>query len=529
MNIFINQLGYLPKGQKHVVTSKKAKNFTIIDNSSLQIVYEGQLHQKKDHTSKETVWTGDFNQLETPGLYHIVIEGLGSSYPFTVETNVYEILLKQSIRFYYLQRCGIAIKDEESGLDHPPCHCDDAQIIRKNEFHDINEKITSRGGWHDAGDYGKYTTTIAYTVAIMLSAYELWPERFYDGQFNIPESGDGIPDILDEARVGIEWLLTMQRPDGAVYHKLSGKKFAEFVSPELDGQTRYIYGINTNDTAKFVAAIAIAARVYRKWDPGFSQQLKESALKAWDFLVKHDYWWDYEKSDDDGSGAYGLRNDDKDRLWAALELATLTDEDHFLKHISQFLKNYQPAAPDWKESAILGLFHYARSNSINPDLRKLLVTKIIKLAREYQKILEASGYRYSLGFEEFKWGSNDHGLSRGIAMIMADFLSPDKGFRETALAQLDFVLGVNPLAKSFVSGIGSDFVRNPHHRWTAATKKIIPGLMAGGPNNHAQSGVEPADSGPFSYADELDSYSSNEPAINYNASLVFMAAACLKL
>lgn len=529
MEIFTNQLGYLPKGQKFIAASKKAGVFTVIDDRNRQVVYRGRMRRRKDPTSEKTIWTGDFTAMDTPGIYHIEIEGLGGSYPFKVDSNINNILLRQSMRFYYLQRCGIALNDGETSLAHPLCHGEDAKIIRKDDFHAENEQIKITGGWHDAGDYGKYTTTTAYAIAVMLSAYELWPERFDDGQLQIPESGNGMPDILDEARFGIEWLLSMQRPDGAVYHKIAGQKFSGFESPDLDTQPRYIYGINTNDTAKFVAVMAIAARVYPKWDLGFSVRLKKAAYKAWDFLSKNDYYWDYDVNDNKGSGPYGLTNDRYDRLWAAFELAVLTGDNRFLTDISETLKEYQPSAPDWRESAIFGLFHYAKLNRIKPGLKKLISNKVVDAARYYLKLSESSGYRYTLKFNDFRWGSNDHGLSRGITMVLANFLLPNPRFRTAAFAQLDFILGLNPLAKSYVAGIGSDFVKNPHHRFTAAAKKIIPGLLAGGPNNRAQSGIEPANSGPFSYIDAEASFSSNEPAINYNASLVFMAAACLKL
>lgn len=284
----------------------------------------------------------------------------------------------------------------------------------------------------------------------------------------------------------------------AVYHKIAGKNFAGFESPELDTQTRYLYGINTKDTAKFAAAMAIGARVYLKWDPGFSVRLKEAAFKAWDFLSKNNYFWDYDVSDNKGSGPYGLTHDRYDHLWAVLELAALTGDDRFFNNMHELLKEYRPSAPDWKESAIFGLFHYAGSNRIKPDLKRLISAKVIGVAKEYLKISEAGGYGYTLKYKDFKWGSNDHGLSRGITMVLAGFLSPNPRFKTAAVAQLDFILGLDPLAKCFVAGIGSDSVKTPHHRFVTATKKTIPGLLAGGPNNNAQSGMEPAASGPFS-------------------------------
>lgn len=108
---------------------------------------------------------------------------------------------------------------------------------------------------------------------------------------------------------------------------------------------------------------------------------------------------------------------------------------------------------------------------------------------------------------------------------MADQLQPDAEYRRIALAQLDFVLGLNPLSKCFVAGLGTNTVRSPHHRLVIASSKPVPGLLVGGPNNNSESGAEPRNQGPFSYADASPSYSSNETAIDYNAALVFLTAA----
>lgn len=110
-------------------------------------------------------------------------------------------------------------------------------------------------------------------------------------------------------------------------------------------------------------------------------------------------------------------------------------------------------------------------------------------------------------------------------MILAHQLRPNPEYLEAALAQLDFVLGLNPLSKCFVAQLGTNTVRNPHHRLVASRRKPLPGLVVGGPNNNSESLVEPPNQGPFSYADAQNSYSSNETAIDYNAAFILAVSA----
>lgn len=529
--IFVNQVGYLPAMPKWVVSSEPAAAFVVVEEESFREIYRGSLEETMDPTSRRKIWRGEFTGLQTPGVYRIYIDGVGYSYPFSLDERIYDHPLTLGLRFLYLQRCGIHLEDEESGFAHPPCHVQDAFIARADEFYQEGEKISSTGGWHDAGDYGKYVPTTTVTVAHLLTAFALWPDKFYDGQLRIPESGNGLPDLLDEARIGVEWLLTMQRPDGAVYHKLAGLRWPSIgLQPDFDRQPRYIFGISTAGTGKFAAVMAIAARVFRDYDPELAAKAEKAALKAWAFLAANDFIWDHTGFDDEGSGPYGSTTDRPDRLWAALELAVLTGNDEFLSAVIDCERliagkgRLQVTAPGWTDASLFGLFHYARSGN-SPELRKIFADHLINLADSYLAKAEKSGYHYTLNFNEFYWASNKEGLARGMTMIFAGLLQEKPAYREAALAQLNFVLGLNPLSKCFVSGLGSNPVRSPHHRLSAYFRRPVPGMMVGGPNNKSESNIEPRDEGPFSYADYQASYSSNEPAIDYSAAFIFMTAA----
>ncbi len=524
--VFINQVGYLPDQQKWIVASKGGDEFTIVNEDTKEVVFRGKLESFDDQTSDRDVLRGEFTPVKKPGKYHAEVKGAGSSYVFSIGNDVYDNLLKDSLRFYFIQRCGIALQDQETGIRHPVCHSEDAYIAREDGFHKKMDKVNSTGGWHDAGDYGKYSTTTAVTVAQLLTVFELWPEKFSDGQLNIPESGNKIPDILDEAKYGLDWLLTMQRPDGAVYHKIAGRYFPGLSTPDFDMQKRYIYGISSSDTAKFAAVSAIASRVFEKIDPDFSARTKKASLKAWDFLSSNsNFIWDHDDFDDEGSGSYFVVSDFRDRVWAALEISAISGDPKIKGWIETNLNDYYPNAITWRDASLLGFLHYWKSADADKKFKDMIAGRIASMADNYMKSSESSGYRYSLSFDNFSWGSNEDGLSSGISMILANYIKPTAGYLAAAQAQLDFILGQNPLSKCFVSGFGSNPLKSPHNRLTASTGITFPGILAGGPNNKSESGIEPAGKGPFSYTDSQGAFSCNEPAIDYNAALVFVVAA----
>ncbi|MGE5599270.1 MAG: glycoside hydrolase family 9 protein, partial [Bacteroidota bacterium] len=508
-HVFVNQAGYLPALPKTVICDRPAAEFVVYREGSLQPAYRGRLAAVEDATSGRRVWRGDFRELTAPGRYRVTVPGVGSSHTFRIAGDVYRDVLRLGLRFYYLQRCGVALGDPETGLAHPACHLNNAFLWYEDAFSAKGAGLPAAGGWHDAGDYGKYVSTTAVTAAHLLCLYEIWPDRCPDGALNIPESGNGVPDILDEARVGLEWLLAMQRPDGAVYHKLGGRRWPTMTGPENDTGDRYIYGISTFATAKFAAVAAAAARVFAGTDAAYAERCGNAARLAWDYLRTHSFAWEHTDFDDEGSGAYGQTDDAADRLWAAAELTLLGEE---IGELPVMLEGYASESIGWGDAALLGLFDLARSAGIAQELRQVAAKKLTLAAEKHLRSIRASGYGYTLSYQEFGWASNKEALARGMVMLLADRLSPNQAYREAALGQLDFVLGLNPLSKCFVTGIGSDWPHMPHHRFDAVSPRSVPGILVGGPNNRSESGAEPAGLGPYSYIDARSSYSSNEPA-----------------
>ncbi|WP_310428621.1 glycoside hydrolase family 9 protein [Chamaesiphon sp. VAR_48_metabat_135_sub] len=531
--IVVNQVGYLPNSPKValLVNSDTAQQkIELVDSSTkktVQVITPTQ--SVRDRDSNDRLQTIDFSQIEQTGNYFLRAGSI-ESYPFSIASNVYQEPIIKLLRSYYLQRCGVAIDDPVTGIRHAPCHLRDGSLAHQDPTDLSGKAIPSTGGWHDAGDYGKYVSTTAVTVGRLLSLYENNPKAFPDRQLTIPESGNGISDLLDEMRVGLDWMRSMQRSDGAVYRKLSGKKWPSIVAPDEDTQPRFIYGISTAETAKFAAAMAIAARVYAPFQPQQSTLYLKAARRAWDYLqMQSAMKVDWVNGDDSGSGKYlaseidtepSLKIDTDDRLWAAAELFITTKESQFDRYFLQQLPNFDYSLFEWKDPTALGMLNYL-SESQTPQANQLklkLAEKILHRADALVKKVTTNGYH--LANHRFIWGSNKMTATEGLTLILAYRLTDGTAYRQAAIDQIDYLLGRNPFNQTFVTGIGTHPVRHVNHIFARARKISIPGLLVGGANSGAQDGIAPKNRGLLSYVDDEKSYATNEYAIDYNAELI---------
>lgn len=195
--IVTNQVGYKNDSKKTAVfRNTDATEFSVVNADTKKIVYTGQLSNGVYNSSAgETDKTGDFSSITESGNYYITCGDLDDSYTFMIGENVYSNLLDDSVRMLYLQCCGTAVEDSNFG--HIACHTGLATIYGTNETIDVS------GGWHDAGDYGRYIVPAAKAVADLLYAYDENPSLYSDS-IGIPESGNGTPDVLDEVRYELE-------------------------------------------------------------------------------------------------------------------------------------------------------------------------------------------------------------------------------------------------------------------------------------------------------------------------------------
>ena len=532
--ITINQAGYYPMGSKSAILinpgNSRTSKVDLVDAKTKRTVFIANLGQPiRDPASQDLVQLVDFSKFNKEGNYYLK-SGNIQSYPFQISKNVYQDAFTKLLRSYYLQRCGVAITDSVTGINHPPCHVGDGLIAHADTFNQANEFKAATGGWHDAGDFGKYVGPSAVTIGRLLSLYEQYPNLFRDRQLNIPESGNGKPDLLDEVKVGLDWMLKMQRADGAVYRKLSGKNWPGEILPNQDVQPRYIYGISTPETAKFAAAMAMAARIYSSYDAALAQSYLAAAQKAWNYLqTQPTMQVDWYMGDDSGSGKYlasewdpepALKTDIDDRFWAASELFITTGNPAFEQYLALQLPALSYTLFEWKDPSPLAMSDYLmqKRRPGSEMLKQQMKEKLLARANVLMQKVAMSGYR--LANDQFIWASNKMAAEEGITLFYAYKLTDNSDYLKAAFDQLDYLLGRNSFNLSFVTGVGTNAVRNVHHRISRAKRIVMPGLLVGGPNTYAQDDIAPKGLGPKSYLDDERSYATNEYAIDYNASLI---------
>ncbi len=537
--ILLNQVGYGPTWQKQAFllngSNPDSAEVKVIDRNTGKFVLTLQPQGDVSAGSvSDRLQVIDFSAITKPGTY-VLQTGALQSAPFAISPEPYQDALTQLLRSYYLQRCGVEINDSVTGIRHAPCHLKDGAIAHADRAHSEGQTIAASGGWHDAGDYGKYVSTATVTIGRLLSLYEQFPSSLKDAQLTIPESGNGIPDLLDEMQVGLDWLLTQQRPDGAVYRKLSGRQWPIDKAPDEDQQPRYVYGISTPETAKFAAVMAMAGRVYQPILPKQAERYTTAATQAWQFLQGQPAMQvDWVDGDDSGSGKYlfseidnedSLKTDEDDRLWASAELSVTLHQPQFEQYFATHLKKMDYTLFEWKDPSSLGMVDYLMqigSDRAKPALKHLIRTKLLKRADSLLQKTDQNPYR--LANDRFIWGSNKMAAEEGITLAYAYQLTRNPRYLNAARDQIHFILGRNPFNQTFVSGVGTNPVKNVNHLFARAKNIYIPGLLVGGPNSGAQDGIAPKNQGVLSYVDSVKSYATNEYAIDYNASLITLIA-----
>jgi len=368
----------------------------------------------------------------------------------------------------------------------------------------------------------------------LLAAWEDFPDFFAGRDIGIPESGDAVPDLLDEAWWNLRWMLEMQDPDdGGVYHKLTNLRFDGTLMPEAAREPRYVVAKSTAATLDFAAVMAMAARIYAPFEaqfPGQPERMRAAALRAWEWAQAHPAAV-YRQPEDVHTGAYGDQALDDEFAWAAAELYLLTGEEALLEAFGR--RASAPAVPSWAQVGALGWMSLARHRERLPAQTASEVSAGVQaLAARLAAVSRDSAWRVAMQADDFVWGSSAQALNQAMLLVQWHLLSGERAYLDAAQSQLDYVLGRNPLGVSFVTGHGRRSPMHIHHRPSQADgiDAPVPGLLSGGPNPRRQDAQDcpvpyPSSLPALSWIDHDCSYASNEIAINWNAPLVYVAAA----
>ncbi len=497
----------------------KERPFTIIDVATNRVILSGvsghSFVTAEIDTGGEILSMIDFSAVHTPGRYVIEVPGLGRSASFAIGDRVWNDSFRVVTRGMYLWRCGVAVDTVVNGqpYHHDACHLDDGLLDKVGG--PAGTKISSTGGWHDAGDYNKYVVNAGVTVGLMFKAWEQFRPALETLKLDLPESGKGMPDLLAELKFEFDWLFTMQAEDGRVHHKLSAVNFNYWGPPDKDVSKRFISPWGSAATADFAAMMALGARHFREYNAAYADRCLLAATRAWAVLAAHpeDHPADLSAFH---TGTYACP-DPVHRLWAAAELWETTGDAVYKTDFEQRAQKveFSPMGPDWGDLHDIALGTYLLSKRTGRDAALLahLKTNLIARADTIVQTARHNAHARPLGdiARSFFWGCNGTVAGQTYLLHIADHVSPNPAYRSTGADALGYLFGRNYHGRSYVSGLG---FQPPEHTHDRRGTPQLPGYLVGGPFPGARY-----------WYDQWKDPSRNEIAINWNGSLIYALAA----
>ena len=490
-------------------------------------------------------WSGkkrtvvDFSSLTKPGNYTIT-SGKESA-TFTIKDGALHDVTAATLKAFYLIRSGVPIEAKYAGDYARPCGHPDTQVLihpsAASPGRPAGTVISSPFGWYDAGDYNKYIVNSAFSIGVILCSYDQNRDYYQTLNVNIPESQNQTADVLDEMMFNLRWMLTMQDPyDGGVYHKLTTPNFEGFVMPADCKQQRYVVQKSTAATLDFAAVMAQAARIFKgnKDYPTFANEAARTAMAAYGWAERNPHVLYQQRRMGEQfkpavtTGEYGDFNLSDEWYWAATELYLLTGDQQF----AELAAKNQPRrfnAPTWGNVAALGTYDWLTATNVENAQLSTLRSSLINYCDSLVATTSKSSFQTPNGNSprDYGWGCLAETFgTNGLTLCYAYKLTGDKKYLTAALENAEYVLGRNATGYCYITGFGTKSPMHPHHRISEADgiEAPFPGLVAGGPNPGQQdiadvksyTSKQPDES----YADAMQSYASNEIAINWNASIL---------
>ena len=427
-SVLVDQAGYARKSDKEALFrgSVLPDTFTVVNAKSGQTVFTGKIKQRE--TSQESdvqISYGDFTALEASGTYYIQAAMVGQSYPFRIEENPYVELYHTALKKYYYNRCGLTLSSELAGeAARNACHSREAKLKDQAE---VNLDVS--GGWHVDETGSRDVSKGCGTANYLLTAYELYPDVFGD-QVGIPESGNEIPDVLDEVKYEIDWLLKMQdAKSGAVYASVSS------VDNKSSGYLLYVDGINMNATIQFAATLAKFSYLYQNYDRVFATQCLQAADRAYRYV-----------------GNYLEDVTSEEYFHAAAELYRATGSYHYHNVVKNYLQDN--LITDMQNDFVFwGCVTYMSTKQkvdvgLCGDVMKILM-------QEGERIAEnAKNSALLVSMKEENNGSAE--LLRDITRLMVvDHVITNHEYAMVLQNHLHYILGRNLQSISYFDGVGS--------------------------------------------------------------------------
>jgi endoglucanase len=537
--IVVDQFGYLPDSKKVAVirdpqmgydahlSFTPGATYQLVDLDTNTLVHSGTAVSWKSGATYalagDKAWWFDFSEVTTPGRYAVVDKENNVRSPsFQIAADVYKPVLKHALRTFFYQRAGFAKQAPyaETGWTDSASHIGAGQDKNARLYSDKTNAATEKdlsGGWYDAGDYNKYTNWHAYYLVALLHAYAENPAIWGD-DYNIPESGNGVPDIIDEIKWGFDWLKKMQNDDGSVLSILGlshSTATNQHASPPSAATGPSYYGpANTSATLTSAGAFALGSKILATLGNtdlnNYAADLKTRAEQAWSWSVANpDIIFRNNEGASAGLGSGQQEVDDAGRaakkLTAAIYLFAATGLTSYRDYVDANSNNATSWVAPWNEPELTAWLYYASL----PDATTSVANNV---KSQYQSALNANDnwpavrngddpYRAFIGTGNFTWGSNRTISRKGQTfynLIDYNISGSDAAeVRNAAVGYLNYLHGVNPQGMVYLSNMYSlgvhKSVNEFYHSWFTdgsslwdrvgvSTYGPAPGFLVGGPN-----------------------------------------------
>jgi len=532
-HIVIDQFGYLPDADKIAIvrnpkvgfdstdTFIPGKKYAVVNAKTGKTVYSGKLSSwqdgKVDKSSGDQAWRFNFSSVTAEGEYYILdTKNNEKSYTFSISDNIYKEVLKQALRTFYYQRSGFR-KDAKfagEGWADEASHVGANQDLNCRQWTHKDDASTEKdvhGGWYDAGDFNRYTNWTCDYIEYLLLSYEENPVPWTD-DFGIPESGNGIPDILDEVRWGLEHILRLEMSDGSF---ISVLQEGYGTPPSANKEPTYWGDPSTSATFSAAGALAYGAKIFAKYDKSFSNKMLAAAVRAWNWATSHPDVYFFNNSKEHGTqGLAAGQQEITDpmhrselQLLAALRLFDATGDRQYQTYFDTHYTNTRLVA--WGLVFPFGelnqdmLLYYTKLPNATPEV-------VQKIKYSYQLGIDTICNLFSIRDDEdpylacqkdYVWGSNGTKSKQGSIyynLIQYNVMPEMQGkAKEYAARYIHYLHGVNPLGKCYLTNMSKygaeNSVRQIYHSWfcegsdkwdEAGVSKYgpVPGFVPGGPN-----------------------------------------------
>jgi len=540
--IRINQVGYLTSEPKiGLIETNNAgltgTTFSVINTATDVVVYTGTVGEDRGAYCAFTHnYVIDFSALTTPGTYKISIANGVADYSFKIMDNAYAGVPAALIQFLRMQSCG-----PRDALVHGPCHLYSSIIDGDPNTHSGDAVYAAKGettiynmegGWHDAGAcYMKFTQTTTYTAAMLLFTYD-----YYGGAKFPDNSGNGVPDILDEARWGLEWLLKMWVPPDFYYQVGNTGDYDVWRIPEQDTITPiYAYdnrpaykGLGLNQAGRYAAAMALAKRLYQSYDPTFADQCLTAGKEVYEAgkVAKGKPIVTTKPS-----SFYPEKTWADDMEWGAAELYITTGDAKYLTEAKTYAqKTRYPEGTKLDIYEVNAVAHYVLYPYADATLQIFLKSEMKKILDDAVTQANTNPYRVC---EPYEWGTASVLMGTSTTAILWKNLFNDATYMNLARQQRDYVLGTNQWGVCWLTGFGTDWPDDPQSCIEDLTGQMLYGAFIEGAAPYRtwarQKWAELRDTDEYAafnskvvvYHDDTNDYVTNEPAIDYQCGALF--------